>query len=127
MMAQEGVTKSNGDMLMRPEEIGAAAIFFQGLGFQPSEVKDRRDNYYRRVQFEEYYKERVTELKRGWVQAKKSGDTAELRDLEAQWRKMNEAKERVGLKPSPLSNLLTADREQQKRQQKLDQDLATFR
>lgn len=127
MLAQEGLTKTNGDMLLKPEEINLVESILQGIGFVPSDVKDRQKKYYEKVAFEEYYRERATELKRGWVAAAKDNDSLALRELEADWRKVQAAKVRLGLKPTPVSELYRSVREQARRQKKIDDMPVGFR
>ena len=125
-MATEGVTKKNGDLLLTPDEIGIVQAGLQALGFRSPEAAEKLTKHYEQKQFEDYYSDRTSQMKRAWLEAQKANDQYRLRELELEWRRMQDTKARLGLKTSPLSTLYRAASEQRRRQQEIERPPAGF-
>lgn len=125
-MATEGVTKKNGDLLLTPDEIGIVQAGLQALGFRSPDAAEKLTKHYEQKQFEDYYSDRTSQMKRAWLEAQKANDQYRLRELELEWRRMQDTKARLGLKTSPLSTLYRAASEQRRRQQEIERPPAGF-
>lgn len=125
-MATEGVTKKNGDLLLTPDEVGIVQAGLQALGFRSPDAAEKLTKHYEQKQFEDYYSDRTSQMKRAWLEAQKANDQYRLRELELEWRRMQDTKARLGLKTSPLSTLYRAASEQRRRQQEIERPPAGF-
>ena len=115
-IADEGMTRRNGDVILPPEEVSALDAVFQALGIAP--VK-QTVVYEKRQRFQDMtsnFTDRTTRIKNNYVAAMRKGDTATAAEAREAWKNLQDAKVRNGLKRSPLSDLLKAPREQQKRE-----------
>ncbi len=112
----EGVTNRNGDVLIAPDALSGGAIFGQAIGAPTSTIKDRMANAASVFESDTFYKNRTSEIKRGYTEAVRSGDTEATAELRDKWNKLQEARVRNGYKKQPLSELLKAPQEQRKRE-----------
>lgn len=117
-MATAGLERRNGDVIMTADEIGTVKAMLQAAGFRNVDIAETLTRYYETTAAEKYYRERVTDLKRDYIEAKKSNNREAMQSAIESWRSMNEAKKRFDLKPTPLSELLAAERQQQERVKK---------
>ncbi len=117
-MATTGVERKNGDIIMTPDEIDTVTVALQAVGFRDITAAEAMTRYYEGVAAEEYYRGRVSQLKRAYVEALDTNDTETMQDVMAQWKVMNEGKQRFDLKPSPVSALFKAKRERDERVKK---------
>ena len=112
----EGVTNRNGDVLIAPDDISGLALLGQAIGMPTSTIKDRMANAASVFESDTFYKNRTSEIKRGYTEAVRAGDTDTTAELREKWSKMQEARARNGYKKQPLSELLKAPQEQLKRE-----------
>lgn len=115
-IADEGMTRRNGDVILPPDEVNSLDAVFQALGIAP--VK-QTVVYEKRQRFQDMtanFTDRTTRIKNNYVAAMRKGDTATAAEAREAWKNLQDAKVRNGLKRSPLSDLLKAPREQQKRE-----------
>ena len=113
----KGVTRRNGDLVMSPEEFTYFDSVLQTLGFTTSQMKDikrRRQDVY---EFDKYFEQRTTQIRRQYAEAKRGGDTGTMADIRRDWQALQQSKKRVGLTPSDMSTLLSAPKQQLKREQ----------
>jgi hypothetical protein len=115
-IADEGMTRRNGDVILPPDEVDSLDAVWQALGIAP--VK-QTVVYEKRQRFQDMtsnFTDRTTRIKNNYVAAMRKGDTAAAAEAREAWKKLQDAKVKNGLKRSPLSDLLKAPREQQKRE-----------
>lgn len=112
-LATRGLEKKNGDMLLEPDTLKGLV---RAVGFTPTEIRDAQLMNARKFAHEEYFKGRQSSLVRAYNQAAKAKDTSAQTAIVAQWKNLQEAKDRAGFTRTPLTNLLRAPRAQQKRE-----------
>jgi hypothetical protein len=112
----EGVTMRNGDVVMSPEEIGFADTVFQGLGLPTTTITERQYRQGEVIKFDQFYKERSSEVKKDYVRAYKDNDSAGMAEAREAWGTLQESRVKYGYTRRPLSDLIKAPREQVKRE-----------
>jgi hypothetical protein len=122
----KGVTRRNGDLVVSPEEFTFFDSFLQTLGFTTSQMKDvkrRRQDVY---EFDKYFAERTTQIRRQYTEAKREGDIGTLADIRRDWQALQQSKKRVGLTPSDMSTLTSAPKQQLRREQQYRERIRRF-
>jgi hypothetical protein len=114
--ATEGVSTNRNEIALRPDELSMLDTISQGLGVPSTALQTRQRRTGDVIEMEKYYRERVADLKRDYVRAYRSQDTDGMQDARDQWLVMAEAQKRNGIKPSPLSTLIKAPREIEKKE-----------
>ena len=118
----EGVTTRGGDQLVSPDEFNTMQTVLQAMGFPSTELsrirRARQDLY----EFNKYFSRRTTEIRKDYVEARKNRDVAGQTKAREEWRALQDAKRRVGLKPSAISNLASAPKQQQTRERKAQEE-----
>ena len=66
----------------------------------------------------ENFNDRTTRIKNDYAKAVREKDTAAMAEARAAWTKLQQTRQRNGLKPQPVSNLLKAPQEQKAREQR---------
>ena len=115
-IANEGVTNRRGDVLLPPEELGDLDTVWRAFGISPVKQTVRSAKQGFKVDYETQFAERSTEIKRDYTRAVAEGDNQAKEEARQEWKKLQEARKRNGFTVQPLSELLTAPREQRKRQ-----------
>lgn len=114
-LATEGLERKNGDIVMTPDEIGTMKAVLQAAGFRDLSAAEKMARYYETVAAEQYYRERVSEMKREYAEAQDTNNIEAMQNITAEWRTMNAAKKRFNLKPTAISELYKARAERAKR------------
>ena len=114
--ATEGITTKAGDVVMKPEDIGAIDAFMVALGLPTKPITDRNFLNAAKFQYDEFYNEKASDIKREYVRAYKEGDNAGLSEAREDWKNLQESRAKNGYTKQPLSTLLKAPQEQKKRE-----------
>lgn len=114
--ATEGVTSRAGDVLISPDEISFTEAFMAGIGLPTKQLTDKQFLQSAKFEYDQFYNEKASEIKRAYVRAYKSGDGASLSEARQEWEKLQQSRVRNGYTRQPLSNLLKAPQEQSKRE-----------
>jgi len=116
--AAEGMTRRNGDVILPDSEIGAIDTVLTALGVPAVKqaVTYERQNRMRGIT--ENFNDRTTRIKNDYAKAVREKDTEGMAEARAAWTKLQQARQRNGLKPQPVSNLLKAPQEQKAREQR---------
>jgi hypothetical protein len=112
----EGVTNNRGDELISAEEVTLGQTFAKLLGFKTNEDATRQLIRSRTFEFEQFFKNRTSELKNQYAKAYKNGDSESMAEARENWQEMQDAKRAYGFTVQPISNLLKAPRELAKRE-----------
>jgi hypothetical protein len=112
----EGATNTRGDELVSPEEITLSETFAKLLGFRTNTDATRQLIRSKTFEFEQFYRDRTSQLKREYTKAYESGDAEAMQDARESWNEMNASKKEYGFTVQPISNLLKAPREKAKRE-----------
>jgi hypothetical protein len=115
-LATQGMTMKNGDLVMKPDEIGFLDAFAQAVGLPTSTITDRAWRSGVKFESDQFYNARTHDLKREYTRAYNEGDSSKLSDVRDQWTHMQNARKDAGYKPAPLSELLKSPRDQAKRE-----------
>ncbi len=114
--AQEGITSKTGDVTMSPDDIGAVDAFMVALGLPTKVISDRQFLQAAKFDYDQFYNEKTSELKREYVRAYSQGDAAARVDAMDEWKKLQESRAQNGYTKQPLSTLLKAPQEKMKRE-----------
>jgi hypothetical protein len=112
----EGITSKTGDITMSPDDISAIDSFMVALGLPTKTITDRQFLQSAKFEYDQFYNEKTSELKRKYVRAYSEGDTAARGEVMEDWRKLQESRVRNGYTKQPLSTLLKAPQEKAKRE-----------
>lgn len=121
----EGITKRNGDVIMSPEEITFFDAFMQGVGLPTNTITDRQYINRTEIQYEKFYDERTSDIKRDYISAYKSGDSEAMEKARTQWMEMQESRQANGFKRQPMSDLFRAPVQSMKREVRTNRTLNT--
>jgi hypothetical protein len=114
--ATEGVTNRAGDVLLKPEEIDFVEAMMTALGLAPKQITDRQFLQATKFEFDEFYNDKASEIKRAYTRASKENDTAAQAKAREDWKKLQDSRAKNGYTKQPLSSLLKAPQEQRKRE-----------
>jgi hypothetical protein len=114
--ATEGITSKTGDVTMSPDDISAVDAFMVALGLPTKTITDRQFLQSAKFEYDQFYNEKTSELKREYVRAYSEGDTEARGKTMDEWNKLQESRVRNGYTKQPLSTLLKAPQEKAKRE-----------
>lgn len=115
-VATEGVTSRTGDITLNADEISFLDGFMVALGLPTKTMTDRAFLQNVKYEFDQFYNDRASEVKREYVRAYRSGDGEALNEARQDWAKLQESRARNGYTRQPLSTLIKAPMEQAKRE-----------
>jgi hypothetical protein len=116
--ATEGMTRRNGDVVLPESEIGAIETVLTGLGIPSVQQSVTYERQNRMRDITENFQDRTTRIKNDYAKAVRQKDTAAMQGAREAWTKLQQARQRNGLKPQPMSNLLKAPQEQAQREKR---------
>jgi hypothetical protein len=116
--ATEGMTRRNGDVVLPESEIGAVETVLTGLGVPSVQQSVTYERQNRMRDITKNFQDRTTRIKNDYAQAVRQKDTAAMQDAREAWTKLQQARQRNGLTPQPVSNLLKAPQEQAQREKR---------
>lgn len=114
----EGLTRRNGDVILPDSEISTLDTVFTALGVPAVQQAVTYERQNRMRDLTRNFTERTTRIKNDYAKAVRQKDTAAMAEARAAWTKLQQARQRNGLKPQPISNLLKAPQEQRDRQRR---------
>jgi hypothetical protein len=116
--ATEGMTRRNGDVVLPESEIGAISSVLTGLGVPSVQQSVTYERQNRMRDLTENFQDRTTRIKNDYAKAARQKDTAAMQQAREAWTKLQQARQRNGLKQQPVSNLLKAPQEQAQREKR---------
>lgn len=118
-LATEGDSTYNGDQVLSPEEIGLWETMQTAMGLT-APTRTKRWERQRLLQtYQDTFNTRTSDLKRQFAEAHREGDTATKSRLRQEWKDLQAKKKEVGLRTSPLSDLLKSPAAQRKRERQV--------
>lgn len=114
----EGMTRRNGDVVLPDSEISALDTVFTALGVPVAEQAVTYERQNRMRDITKNFTERTTRIKNDYAKAVREKDTAAMAEARTAWTKLQQTRQRNGLTPQPVSNLLKAPQEQKAREQR---------
>jgi len=112
----EGITSKTGDITMSPDDISTVDAFMVALGLPTKTITDRQFLQSAKFEYDQFYNEKTSELKREYVRAYSEGDATARGEVMEEWKKLQESRARNGYTKQPLSTLLKAPQEKTKRE-----------
>jgi hypothetical protein len=116
--ATEGMTRRNGDVMLPENEIGLISSVLTGLGVPSAQQSVTYERQNRMRDLTQNFQDRTTRIKNDYAKAARQKDTAAMQQAREAWTKLQQARQRNGLKPQPVSNLLKAPQEQAQREKR---------
>lgn len=126
--ANEGYTLRNGDVIVQPEEF-SPWLLSDAIGLPSREIATIKWTRGQQFEIEQFYRNRTSEIKRGYAKAHEARDTAAMARYRQEWLDLQAGKDRVrpffgdspeALRRQPLSVLLrhprTVDRREARHQ-----------
>jgi len=112
----EGMTRRNGDEMLAAEEVETLGNLLSAIGVPSAQqaVIYQNSNLVRDIKAK--FTDRTSRIKNDYIKAVKDKDQEGMKEARAAWKKLQDAKRRNGVKPTPLSSLLKAPMEQRKRE-----------
>jgi hypothetical protein len=114
----EGMTRRNGDVVLPDSEISSLDTVFTALGVPAVEQTVTYERQNRMRDLTKNFQDRTTRIKNDYAKAVREKDTAAMAEARTAWTKLQQARQRNGLTPQPVSNLLKAPQEQKAREQR---------
>lgn len=125
MAAQDGIKLRNGQTALTPEELSFYDSLMMGLGLPTLKTTGRTETQFKSQQYETFFRERVTKLKRQYSEAYEENDREAMLEARQAWAEMQASRKNLGFKAQPLSDLLKAPREKAKAEAKLENGIRT--
>jgi hypothetical protein len=116
--AAEGMTRRNGDVILPDSEVSAVDTVLTGLGVPAVEQTVTYERQNRMRDLTKNFQDRTTRVKNDYAKAVREKDTAAMAEARTAWTKLQQARQRNGLTPQPVSSLLKAPQEQKAREQR---------
>jgi hypothetical protein len=117
-LATEGMTRRNGDVILPESEISAMSAILTGLGVPSVKQAVTYERQNRMRDITENFQDRTKSIKNQYAKAVRQKDTASMQEAREAWTKLQQTRQRNGLKPQPVSDLLKAPQEQAQREQR---------
>jgi hypothetical protein len=114
----EGMTRRNGDVILPDSEISSLDTVFTALGVPAVEQTVTYERQNRMRDLTKNFQDRTTRIKNDYAKAVREKDTAAMAEARTAWTKLQQARQRNGLTPQPVSSLLKAPQEQKAREQR---------
>jgi hypothetical protein len=114
----EGMTRRNGDVILPDSEISSLDTVFTALGVPAVEQTVTYERQNRMRDLTKNFQDRTTRIKNDYAKAVREKDTAAMAEARTAWTKLQQARQRNGLTPQPVSNLLKAPQEQAQREKR---------
>ena len=114
--AAQGATNKQGDLTLSPEEIDLWDSFLTAMSIRSQTTAKQQFANHMKFEFENFYKERTSEIQQRYVKAWREGDGDTMSDMRTEWQTLQTSKARNGFTRQSMSDLVRAPREQQKRE-----------
>jgi hypothetical protein len=114
----EGMTRRNGDVILPDNDIGAIDTVLTALGVPAVKQAVTYERQNRMNDITKNFSDRTTRIKNDYAKAVREKDTEGMAEARTAWTKLQQARQRNGLKPQPVSTLLKAPQEQKAREQR---------
>jgi hypothetical protein len=114
--ATEGITMRNGDIVMKPDDMGTLAVASQMFGLPTNAIAHQQFAQKVKAEYDQNYQQRLTEIKGDYVKAFRENDSKAMADAREEFMQMEQSRMANGYKRQPLSELLKAPQAAQKRE-----------
>jgi hypothetical protein len=114
----EGMTRRNGDVILPDSEVSALDTVWTAMGVPAVKQAVTYERQNRMRDITENFQDRTTRIKNDYAKAVREKDTAAMAEARTAWTKLQQTRQRNGLTPQPVSNLLKAPQEQAQREKR---------
>ena len=94
-MSNEGLTSSNGDPILKPEEIDLKSLLLNSLGLPATEIQKIKWTQGQQYEIKQYFSRETTKIIRNYVDAYKDRDRARMATERQAWQSLQKAKGRM--------------------------------
>jgi hypothetical protein len=115
--ATEGVTNYKDDKLISKDDVTFFDTVKTLLGVQSVKTSERFRKQDAEKVLDQFFKDKAAKLKRQYIQAMDNKNASRREEIKAEWRKMQDARDKAGKKRQPLSILLRAKSEQRQQEE----------
>lgn len=112
--ADEGVTRLNGDVLVRAQDISEWESIIKGMGLPTTADSERRFAQNVTFKTKEHFEARSDAIRQQFMEAKKAGRSTA--SAVAEWRQLQDARAAAGFTRQPVSSLYKSAQNQKKRE-----------
>ena len=116
--ATEGMTRRNGDVILPDSEVSALGTVWTAMGVPSVQQAVTYERQNRMRDITENFQDRSKRIKNDYAKAVRQKDTAAMQEAREAWTKLQQTRQRNGLKPQPVSDLLKAPQQQAQREQR---------
>ncbi len=131
-LKNNGLRLSNGDMVLKPDEITAAAAFAQAIGLPSTTITETQWLKQKRFETEQAIQTQERRIRKQYTTAFSKGDAQAVLDAKAEFKRVQDRKRELHggdvlkfgkreLRPQTVSALLKARQAKRKREQELDE------
>lgn len=106
--ANEGISNTRGDILMKPDDMSTADVFLKALGLTSSAMSDRNKLVDTTYRHDAAFNREAADLKNAYRNARDSSDSAKMAALRKEWIAMNRRWVQKGYKAKKITEM-TAD------------------
>jgi len=114
--AEEGMTMRNGDLVMKPQDVGILTAASQLVGLPTNQITHQQFAQKVKAEYDKEYEARLTEIKGEYVKAARASDYKAMSNAREEFKRMEESRVANGYKRQPLSELLKAPMAAKKRE-----------
>lgn len=119
-LAVDGRRLRDGSLVVSEEDVGLLDAALQGVGLPSTLVTRQQQATGQVIKYEQFYRSRTASLKAQFSEARAAGDSAGMRQAREDWQALQIAREENGFDRQPLSDLLRAPQELQRRRERVE-------
>jgi len=115
-LATQGLTQRSGDVVLTADEINLFDAAMVAVGLPTEKITKQQYAQGLKADFDTFYNEKTSEIKRTYARAVKEGDRAAIQEARDEWNTIQESRARNGYTRQPYSTLLKAPQELAKKE-----------
>lgn len=119
-LAVDGRRLRDGSLVVSEEDVGLLDAALQAVGLPSTLVTRQQQATGQVIRYEQFYRSRTAALKAQFSEARASGDGAGMRQAREDWQALQDARAENGFDRQPLSALLRAPRELERRRERVE-------
>ena len=133
-LATDGYSFRNGDVVLDPRDTNAWSLLVNAIGLPSSQINQLKWTRGQQYELTQWFGNESGRIRRDYIDAYRSRDREAMSELRDEWRELQASKDRVRpffsgstrvLRRQPLSDLLSAPRDQVTRQTRSREQLGT--
>tara|TARA_R110000803_G_scaffold186468_1_gene248832 strand:- start:325 stop:7461 length:7137 start_codon:yes stop_codon:yes gene_type:complete len=133
-LGTEGYSLRNGDIVGFPEDFSNLSLVLNSLGIPATDLNKIKWTRNQQYELREYFNETQSSIRKKYVTAKKEGNKTKMKKLRAEWRTLQQSKNRIrpffndnrkSIPYTPIDSLILAPFKQTQREQNYRNELGT--